>query len=47
LIGHALGAAGALEAIACIKTLMTGEIHPTINLEDPEDELSEINIVAG
>ncbi|MBM3192816.1 MAG: beta-ketoacyl-ACP synthase II [Chlamydiae bacterium] len=46
LIGHALGAAGALEAITCIKTLLTGEIHPTINLEDREEELSGINIVS-
>lgn len=47
LIGHALGAAGALEAIVSVKTLLTGEIHPTINLEDPEEELSGINIVSG
>ena len=31
MIGHALGGAGALEAVACIKTIMHNEIHPTIN----------------
>jgi 3-oxoacyl-[acyl-carrier-protein] synthase II len=36
MIGHALGAAGALEAIATVMAIKTGTIHPTINLEDPE-----------
>jgi 3-oxoacyl-[acyl-carrier-protein] synthase II len=40
MIGHSLGAAGALEAIATIKAIMTGEVHPTINLEDPEEGLA-------
>ena len=38
MIGHALGGAGALEAVACIKTIMHGEIHPTINYENPDPE---------
>jgi 3-oxoacyl-(acyl-carrier-protein) synthase len=33
-----LGAAGAVEAIACIKSLETGMIHPTINYETPDPE---------
>lgn len=37
MIGHALGAAGGLEAVATILAILTGEVHPTINLEDPED----------
>ncbi len=37
MIGHALGAAGGLEAVAVIQAIRTGKIHPTINLEDPED----------
>jgi 3-oxoacyl-[acyl-carrier-protein] synthase II len=37
MIGHSLGASGGMEAIACVKALQTGFIHPTINLEDPED----------
>lgn len=31
MIGHALGAAGGLEAIATIKAITTGWLHPTIN----------------
>jgi len=36
MIGHLMGAAGAVEAIACIKTLETGTVHPTINYETPD-----------
>jgi 3-oxoacyl-[acyl-carrier-protein] synthase II len=36
MIGHLMGAAGGVEAIACIKTLETGTIHPTINYETPD-----------
>ncbi|MHB1133719.1 MAG: beta-ketoacyl-ACP synthase II [Chloroflexota bacterium] len=38
MIGHALGAAGALEAITCIMSLRAGMVHPTINLETPDPE---------
>ena len=38
LIGHTLGAAGALGAITSIMALNTGIIHPTLNLEDPDPE---------
>lgn len=38
MIGHLMGAAGAVEAIACIKSLETGIIHPTINYETPDPE---------
>lgn len=31
MIGHGLGAAGGLEAIASIKAITTGWLHPTIN----------------
>lgn len=34
--GHLLGASGAVEAIIAIRTLQTGVIPPTINLDDPE-----------
>jgi len=37
MTGHALGAAGGLEAIATIQAIRTGLIHPTINLTDPEE----------
>lgn len=36
--GHALGAAGGLEAIACAKAIETGELPPTINYENPDPE---------
>ena len=38
MMGHLLGAAGAVEAIACIRAIGTGAIPPTINLEDPEPD---------
>ena len=48
MIGHALGGAGALEAVACIETIRTGRIHPTINYEvpDPECDLDYVPNVA-
>jgi 3-oxoacyl-(acyl-carrier-protein) synthase len=36
MIGHLMGAAGAVEAIACVKSLETGWVHPTINHENPD-----------
>jgi len=44
MIGHSLGAAGSLEAVACIQTLIAQEIHPTINLEFP-DPSCDLNYV--
>ena len=35
MIGHSLGASGSLEAAACISTITTGKIHPTVNYEKP------------
>ena len=48
MIGHALGATGTIEAMACIKTINEGIIHPTINLEvpDPECDLDYVPLVA-
>ena len=46
MIGHALGAAGALEAVACVKTILTGQIHPTINYENP-DPACDLDYVAN
>jgi 3-oxoacyl-[acyl-carrier-protein] synthase II len=37
MLGHTLGAAGAVEAIITIETLRRGVIPPTINLEHPDD----------
>lgn len=44
MIGHALGAAGGLEAVATIKGIQTGKIHPTINIDEIEPEV-DIDIV--
>ena len=37
MLGHTLGAAGAVEAIVTIETMRHGLVPPTINLEDPDD----------
>ncbi len=38
MIGHALGASGALETVAAVQTIVTGTIHPTINLDNPDPD---------
>ncbi len=38
MMGHCLGASGALEAAACILAIENGIIPPTINLENPDPE---------
>ena len=38
MIGHSLGASGALEASACISAISSGMIHPTINYETPDPD---------
>jgi beta-ketoacyl-acyl-carrier-protein synthase II len=39
MVGHAMGASGAIEAIVCALSLHHQKIHPTINYEQPEPEL--------
>ncbi|HUV52151.1 MAG TPA: beta-ketoacyl-[acyl-carrier-protein] synthase II, partial [Dehalococcoidia bacterium] len=48
MIGHLLGGSGAVEAVACIKTITEGIIHPTINYEfpDPDCDLDYVPNVA-
>ena len=48
MMGHSLGAAGGLEAIACIRTITDGIIHPTVNYEypDPRCDLDYVPNVA-
>jgi len=43
--GHLLGAAGAIEAIYSIKAVQTGEVPPTLNLEDPEEAVADFDLV--
>ncbi len=40
MTGHLLGAAGGIEAIATVKTIMNGIVPPTINYETPDPECS-------
>jgi 3-oxoacyl-[acyl-carrier-protein] synthase II len=46
MTGHLLGAAGGLEAVFSVKSLSTGVIPPTINLEDPDEEAIGMELVA-
>lgn len=44
MIGHMLGAAGAVEFITCVKEISEGYIHKTVGLENPDEEL-DLNYV--
>jgi 3-oxoacyl-[acyl-carrier-protein] synthase II len=46
MIGHSLGAAGAIEAVVCVKALVEQFIPPTINLEHPDPEC-DLDYVPG
>ncbi len=43
--GHVLGATGAIEAIACIKTINENIIPPTINLDNQDENVGDLNYV--
>src|SRR6185436_15890532 len=45
-VGHTLGAAGALEALLCVRTLETGLVAPTPGLVDQDSEIS-LDVVHG
>jgi len=38
MIGHTMGASGAIEAVICVMTILTGIIPPTINLHHPDPD---------
>ncbi len=43
--GHALGAAGSLEAVAVVQSMLTGTIPPTIGYGEPDPDLAALDIV--
>lgn len=43
--GHVLGATGAIEAIACIKTIKENIVPPTINLDNQDEHVGNLNYV--
>lgn len=45
MIGHTLGAGGALEAVVGCMTLRDQKVHPTINLSEPDVECVGLNLV--
>ena len=45
MTGHLLGAAGAVEAIFSVLAIRDGIVPPTINLQDPEEEVGDFNLV--
>ena len=45
MIGHLLGAAGAVGSVATIVQMRNGFVHPTINLDNIDPELSDLNMV--
>ena len=44
MVGHLLGAAGAVEFIACVKSIQNGYIHPNVGLSETEEEM-DLNYV--
>ncbi|CAF2064889.1 unnamed protein product [Brassica napus] len=46
MIGHLLGAAGAVEAVATVQAIRTGWVHPNINLESPDNGV-DTNLLVG
>ena len=47
MIGHCLGAAGGMEAVACIMAIKTGMVHPTLNQNDLEPIVEGIDTCAN
>lgn len=46
MIGHLLGAAGAVEAIVCVMSIREGAVHPTINQTTPDPDCP-LDVVAN
>ena len=46
MVGHLLGAAGAIEMIVCVKSIEEGYIHPTVGTKETEEEC-DLDYVIG
>jgi len=46
MVGHLLGAAGAVEFITCVKSITDGYVHPNVGLQETEEEL-DLDYVKG
>ena len=46
MVGHLLGAAGAVEFIVCVKSILDGFIHQTVGTKETEEEL-DLNYMIG
>jgi 3-oxoacyl-[acyl-carrier-protein] synthase II len=44
MLGHTLGAAGALESVATVQSIREGAIPPTINLDDPDPTIDGLDV---
>ncbi len=47
MVGHTLGAAGAVGAVATVQALRHGIVPPTINLDDPDEAGSGMDLTPG
>ena len=47
MLGHTLGAAGAIEAIATIQAMRHSIVPPTINLDDPDPAADGLDLTPG
>ena len=47
MIGHLLGAAGAVELITCVKSIEEGYIHPTVGTTEPDEECDLDYVING
>ncbi|MBM4374737.1 MAG: beta-ketoacyl-[acyl-carrier-protein] synthase family protein [Deltaproteobacteria bacterium] len=47
LLGHLLGGAGAVESIAVVRSLVEGAIHPSLNVDNLDPALGDVDVVRG